>query len=194
MSKVSVRQAAKLTGLTRETINKDTNSGKLACSRNSRNHKRIDIAELERVYDLVKTMDEIEQESKAVKQRPPPSESDTSTEVATLREKLASSEQTVEMLKDERSRERRQLESEIENLRESLDKAQDQHSKALLLITDQSDQSKQRSDDWEAMVKGLEARLANNEREQEKDKLRISRLQRALKEKENQSIWKKLFS
>jgi len=163
VSKVTVREAAKLTGKSRETINTATREGTLSFSLNSRKHKVIDISELERVYPLVKTMDEIKQVSDAVNASPGASESDVSSELAVMRQKLASSEAMREVLATERERERRQLESEIENLRSSLEKSQDQHNKALLLITDQSKQAKERGGDWEVAARKLREKIANQE-------------------------------
>lgn len=67
MSKVSVSQAAKLTGKSRETINKATKSGTLAYSLGSSKRKEIQIAELERVYELVTTIDAIQEASAPVR-------------------------------------------------------------------------------------------------------------------------------
>lgn len=64
--------------------------------------------------------------------------SDLREQVAVLREKLESSLRENGQLTFERERERRQLEEQIEQLRTSLGKAQDQHSKAMLMLTHQS--------------------------------------------------------
>lgn len=198
MSKVSVSQAAKLTGKSRETINKATQTGALAYSRGSGNRKEIDVAELQRVYKLVTTMDALEAASAPVKSASALSESDNRVENAELRAKLASSERTIEMLSAERDRERRQLESEIDNLRSSLEKAQDQHGKALLLITDQSSQSQSKKDDWDKALRALEARLASYEKEQRETKdaakRKIALLQRALEQERSKSLWRRLFA
>ena len=174
MSKVTVKQAAQLTGKTKETINKATNTGKLSFSLNASGHKVIDVSELERIYTLVLSVDELGKHSKQVSRRQVESDSDITAEVAVLREKLASSERMKEQLIAERERERRQLESEIDTLRSSLEKSQDQHGKALLLITDQSKDTTDGVGDWEKSYKGLEKRLANHE-----DRLRKEREERA---------------
>lgn len=201
MSKVTVSQAAKLTGKSRETINKDTKSGKLSFSHNARNHKVIDIAELERVYPLTQSLDDLKQTSTAVSASPQASDSDASTELATLRERLAASQQTNELLSAERERERRQLESEIENLRSSLEKAQEQHSKALLLITDQSKSTKDRVAEWEESISKLEARLRKQEETakqqqqeiSEKAKKKIAALQQDLENAKSRNLLQRLF-
>ena len=174
MSKVTVKQAAQLTGKTKETINKATNTGKLSFSLNASGHKVIDVSELERIYTLVLSVDELGKHCKQVSRRQVESDSDITAEVAVLREKLASSERMKEQLIAERERERRQLESEIDTLRSSLEKSQDQHGKALLLITDQSKDTTDGVGDWEKSYKGLEKRLANHE-----DRLRKEREERA---------------
>lgn len=197
MSKITVRQAAKLTGKSRETINTATKDGTLSFSLNSRNHKVIDIAELERVYPLVKTMDQINEESEAVRNRPNVSESDTNSEIAVLREKLSSVELMKETIVAERERERRQLEEEIETLRSSLEKFQEQHNKALLLITDQSKQTTDRVGDWETSIRKLETRISNQEEKagKEREKLRamVRQYKRAYLDEKNKSFWRRLF-
>jgi chromosome segregation ATPase len=198
LSKISVSQAAKLSGKSRETINKATQNGTLAYTLNSATkRKEIDVAELERVYKLVTTMAALEEASVPVKSASSVSSSDTSVEAAQLRVKLASSERTIEMIQAERDRERRQLESEIENLRSSLEKAQEQHGKALLLITDQSSQTQSKKDDWDKSLRALEARLANHEKEQretkEAAKRKIASLQRALEQERTKSFFERLF-
>ncbi len=197
MSQVSVSQAAKLTGKSRETINKATQSGKLACTRDSANKKVIEIAELERVYPLVATIDEISKPSAPVSKTASASEPDRQAETVALRERLKSSEQAYQTLTAERERERRQFESEVENLRDSLQKAQEQHGKALLLITDQSAQDRGKQDDWDKSLRSLETRLANQEKQQQELKVeakrRITRLRQELEAERSKSFFAKLF-
>lgn len=196
MSKVSVREAALLTGKSRETINAATKSGKLSSSRDGKNRKSIDISELERVYPLVKTINQINTVSKTVKQGQEPSDSDVRAENVRLTEKLAASEAKHANLLNERTRERGQLEDEIDNLRENLAKSQDQHSKALLLITDQSQDTTDRVGDWEKSIKALEKRIANQEEQaQQRRRLneKLKRYQRELHAERNKSLWEKLF-
>ncbi len=197
MSKISVSQAAKLTGKSRETINKATKSGKITFTLNGSNHKEINVAELERVYPFVKSMEEVNQKPKAVKPSQPVSETDIQAELAALREKLAGSEKTNELLLSERDRERRQLESEIDNLRSSLEKAQEQHGKALLLITDQSKKSETERNNWEEPLAALKDQVANQQQEhlelKENAKKRISQLKKELEQERTKSFFAKLF-
>lgn len=136
---VSVQQAALLTGKSRETINKATQEGRLSFTRSARNTKVIDIAELERVFPLVRTPDDLAVSGTV---RPGPAltaePSGLREQVAVLAERLEGLQREQETLRVERDRERRQLEAEIEHLRTTLEKAQDQHGKAMLLLTHQN--------------------------------------------------------
>lgn len=199
MSKVSVREAAQLTGKSRETINTATKEGKLSWSLDDRARKVIDVSELERVYPIVKSMDQVKQESETVRNSQVPSEISVSAELAVLREKLANSENLRNVLTTERERERRQLEAEIETLRTSLQKAQEQASKQMLLITDQSKQAKERAGDWETSLAEMKVKLANDtdarfKELQEKHDKEIRQLKGAVHQMRNRSLWKKLFS
>lgn len=200
MSTVSVREAALLTGKSRETINSATKSGKLTCTRDGKNRKRIDVSELERVYPLVKTIEEIKRPSTPVRKSQEVSNPDTQAEIARLTEKLAASEAMQKSLIDERDRERRQLQDEIANLRENLSKAQDQNSKALLLITDQSQDTTDRVGDWEKSIKALERRITNTEEQakrerqlNEENQRQLDRYKRALRAERSKTPWQKLF-
>lgn len=199
MSKVTVREAALLTGKSRETINTATKEGKLTSSLDERGRKVIDVSELERVYRLIKTMDQIQQESDIVSHSPGASDSDVNSELAVLRERLANSENLRDVLTTERDRERRQLEAEIETLRTSLQKSQEQASKQMLLITDQSQQAKERAGDWETSLADMKLKLANDtdarfKELQEKHDKEIRQLKGAVHQMRNRSLWKKLFN
>lgn len=181
MTRVSVSEAAKLTGKSRETINKATQTGKLSFTRGENDRKEIEVAELQRVYRLRKTVDQLSAEEPDVKKRPAVSDPDKSAENAALAERLAGTERALETLTAERDRERRQLEAEIETLRGSLEKMQDQHGKALLLITDQSTRGRNEPDAWKRAIEKLEDRVANQEREVERSKNYATRLENQLK-------------
>ena len=146
MSKVSVRVAAQLTGKSRETINAATKDGSISYTLNEKSHKVIDLAELQRVYPIVKSMEEIELSAsvKSGQNLTASKQSDLEKQVAILEERLENANREMESQKEERIRERGQLESEIDNLRSSLERSQEQHNKALLLITDQSKQEESR--------------------------------------------------
>ena len=68
MSKVTVREASVLTGVSRQTINDATKNGLLSFTKNKRGHKVIDISELTREFEIVENIDVLnnkKQESKS---------------------------------------------------------------------------------------------------------------------------------
>lgn len=187
MSKVSVREAAFLTGKSRETINTATKDGILSFTLNERNHKAIDIAELERVYPLVKSPADMAQsgtvsDSQELTENAP---SDLREQVAVLREKLESSVRENGQLTAERERERRQLEEQIEQLRTSLEKAQDQHGKAMLLLTHQSGEEGT-GGQQSSQIKALEETML-------KIRKQNRRIYQELQAEKSKPLWKKLF-
>ena len=52
MAKVTISEAVGLTGVSESTIRRDIKSGKVSSEKDAKGHRRIDIAELQRVYDL----------------------------------------------------------------------------------------------------------------------------------------------
>jgi hypothetical protein len=208
MSKVTVREAAILTGKSRETINAATKDGTLSFSLNGRNTKVIDIAELERVYPIVNSIEKLNQ-SDAVRTSQEVSEegqTEVREQLAVLKERLESYSREKEMILQERDRERRQLQSEIETLRSTLEKAQEQHGKAMLLLTDQSEnKSKPQSNgagEWEKAFKALEERISNQDSQAKKEieeikknsQQQVMRYKTALEAEKNKPFWKKIFA
>jgi chromosome segregation ATPase len=198
MSKVTVREAALLTGKSRETINTATKDGTISYTHNEKNHKVIDISELQRVYPIVKPMAEIEQSDsvKSGQNRTVSSQSDLEKEVAVLKERLDGLTREKDHLTEERVRERRQLESEIDNLRSSLEWAQDQHNKAMLLLTDQRQSEEKRGlveNERDRKLDALEQKIKEL-RSQNKRIFRHSQEQKKkLEELQNESWWKRLL-
>jgi hypothetical protein len=187
MSKVSVREAAFLTGKSRETINTATKDGILSFTLNERNHKAIDIAELERVYPLVKSPADMAQSGNVSdgQELTESGPSDLREQVAVLREKLESSLKENGQLTSERERERRQLEEQIEQLRTSLEKAQDQHGKAMLLLTHQSSEEGA-GGQQSIQIKALEETML-------KIRKQNRRIYQELQAEKSKPLWKKLF-
>ena len=52
MAKITISEAVGLTGVSESTIRRDIKSGKVSSEKDEKGHRRIDIAELQRVYDL----------------------------------------------------------------------------------------------------------------------------------------------
>ena len=67
MSKVTVREASVLTGVSRQTINDATKNGLLSFTKNKRGHKVIDISELTREFEIVENIDVLSNKKKESK-------------------------------------------------------------------------------------------------------------------------------
>ena len=61
--KITIAEAAKLTGKSVPTLHRHTNNGKLSFSKNEKGEKVVDIAELERCYGTLKTLESDNQEN-----------------------------------------------------------------------------------------------------------------------------------
>lgn len=63
LSKVSITEAVSLTGLSESTIRRVIKSGKVSASKDNANRWRIDVSELERVYDFRPRDDSVVEQS-----------------------------------------------------------------------------------------------------------------------------------
>ena len=61
--KITITEAAKRTGKSVPTLHRHTNNGKLSFSKNEKGEKVVDIAELERYYGTLKTLESDNQEN-----------------------------------------------------------------------------------------------------------------------------------
>ena len=52
MAKITISEAVGMTSVSESTIRRDIKSGKVSSEKDEKGHRRIDIAELQRVYDL----------------------------------------------------------------------------------------------------------------------------------------------
>ena len=126
---ISLKQAAEATGRTKPTILKAIKKGKISAKKDERGEWKIDPAELHRVYEPVKVNGA--GNGKGLRQETP-------IETGGLQAKL-------QVLQEERDRERRQLEKTIDDLRERLDRTDTERQKVQAqltsLLTDQREKS-----------------------------------------------------
>ena len=52
MAKISISEAVGMTGVSESTLRRDIKSGKLSSEKDQKGHRRIDTAELDRVYGI----------------------------------------------------------------------------------------------------------------------------------------------
>lgn len=198
MSKVTVREAALLTGKSRETINSATKDGTLSYTLNNKNHKVIDVAELSRVYEITKALEEVEQHS-GVNHSQSPSETDSQkwmSRYLEMKTKADSAIEKAELLEKHHQQQRKIYEDQVQNLQDSLKLAQEGHNKATLLLENKSNDGNQ----WQMALKAIEERVANQENKAKVEQERAQKilrqnqaLKKALEEEKNKSFWQKFF-
>lgn len=143
-------QAGRATGKRKSTIQKAIKSGRLSATKNDLGHYRIDPAELHRVYPPV-----------SEDGTPTPAKKKTGEQTETVRHNSVL-EAKLEILQQERSREREQAEKEREalenriadlraerdNWREEVNKWQEQAQQATRLLTHQKEQEQAQKPGW----------------------------------------------
>ena len=202
--KVTITKAAKMAGVSRNTIYNDIDSGVLSFTSNARNKKLIDVSELARVYENVEFEDEKPQNkaSQTVEKRTETlkalSKQDISAQV--LQERLKATEKSLEVLNEERERERQNYESRLETLETALTKAQDGYNSVTKLLEDHRTKESG-AGEWENAIKALESRISNQEaalkteleETKKKAQSQIARYKQELEKEKNKSLWQKLF-
>lgn len=182
-TKYSISAANRITGKSRTTITKHIRSGKLSCEEDGQGNKLIDASELIRVYG-----DECdfsrEEGSSTESPAATPSGQGVQTEVNTLQAQLAKEVA-------ERERERAHFRQQVEQLQEALKLAQEGHNKAMLLLENRTGGR----GEWEATLKSLEERLANQEKNVETRLLEATEKaqEKAHRKLLNQPWWKIAF-
>ena len=134
--KLTPTEALKRIPVSADTLYKDMKSGKLSYEKKGARKRLIDVAELERVYGTLKSepdetiSENVSSDIRSDKGRYFRESSGAETEVALLR-------QQVQMLLDERRREREQTQEQMDDLKAALKTAQDQQMRLTALLTDQ---------------------------------------------------------
>ncbi len=185
---VSPTEAVKTYNVSKPTLYEDMKKGRISYQKNERNKRRINVAELDRVYDKREGGSKEEN----VKDRNDETELNGTKSIDAAKIEIT-------YLKELNKQQKEQLEAQIQSLQGALDKAQEGQNRLTFLLEDQRSKESG-AGDWEKVTKALEARLANQEkaeknREDREEKiLRQNKILRnALKEEKNKGFFKKLF-
>ena len=132
MAKVSLSEAARLTGKSRVTIHRHIEKGKLTKEKDGLGNPVLDVSELERVYGALQQHEQpqkVQQDDAVLQLAPPPLQAENQV----LRDRLA-------QIEAERSREREQFTETVRDLRTERDRLltviEDQTA-TVKLLTDQ---------------------------------------------------------
>ena len=146
-TRYNIMQAHRITGKSRTTIQRHLKSGKLSFVEDGDGNRMIDASELIRVYGDDCNFSSEEQSGGG--------ESEVTTPV---HHRVHTLEERIETLVEERKREREQLQSQIDHLKESLQLAQEGHNRATLLLENRSGEG-----EWREAVSSLEQRFKERE-------------------------------
>jgi len=181
---LSPTQALKQFKVSKPTLYLDMNKGKLSYKLDDRGKRKINVAELDRIYDK--------------KQSDSPKTKVSDTVNSDLEKTFAYVSDDKKDVEIEYLKKMLQLaEDEKEHLRDSLKRSQEGHNRATMLLEDKTGGAGH----LEKGIKALEARIANQEhtekeRQQRETKLihRNKLLRKKLAEEQNKSWFKKIFA
>ncbi len=184
---ISPTEAVKIYNVSKPTLYEDMKNGRLSFQKNERKKRRINVSELDRIYDKRAN----KQEEENGKERNEETEFNGS-------KNSKSTDIEIRYLKELNKQQKEQFETQVESLQGALDKAQDGQNKLTLMLEHKTKESG--VGDWEKSIKALEARLANQEktekkREEREEKMEQQnrRLKKALLEERKKGFFKKLF-
>ena len=182
--------AAKVAGVSRRSFYNHIPKKSISLTQDSDGEEKIDLSELKRVYgeervalNLKKFMDKQEgvQEREPVQKtavQPSANNNKAEIELEVMRERL----NHFEDYKQERLREREQLEERIGQLENTLLKALENQNKTTVLLEHYT-KNEETNDDWQKAIKKLEDRIANQETEKKEKEEKEAKEKARLKEK-----------
>ena len=190
---VSPTKAVKMYQVSKPTLYEDMKSGKLSYEINDRKKRKINVAELDRLYEK-RTVGQGASASKSVKQNPSltvsnDSERQLEKELAEIREKLGESQnQQIKALQEQIA----QQQDHIERLNQSLNKALD----ITALLEDKREGQGAKESERESKIAKLEARLeqltADTERQAVQNKKHRRRIAE-LEQEKAKGFFERLF-
>lgn len=169
----SISAVARITGHSRTTIQRHIKKGKLSVTTDADNKPRVEAAEMVRVYgndlDLGAAAETTKREEGAT---------------GAVQHQIASLQQQVDSLAEERRREREQLQAQIEHLQQSLKLAQEGHNKAMLLLEDRSG-----GGEWRREIEAVRRELTASEARSRKEGR-----DEAIRDMKDQPWWRLLWA
>ena len=184
-SQFTISEINRITGKSRTTITKHIKQGKLSATQNEDDQKLVEAAELIRVYG-----DECDFEKAS-----PNAPKVVSSKPVTLGggDHL---QEALEKEREERARERRHFEDQIENLQDSLKTAQEGHNRATLLLENHSSGGGALEKALDELAKRVDRQDLTLQEEKElitRLKKQNVRLKKAVIAERQKSVWEKLF-
>jgi chromosome segregation ATPase len=171
--KYTVIEAAKIVGITRQTIYRHIDKKPITTEKDEEGNIFIDASELIRVYgndinfEALKNDGDSKDTSNSNKKKlQPVTKSDTSSpEIKVIEERLNSATKQIDMLETQMRRERDIMEEQIVTLKDALKTSQEVQNKTVTLLEDQRNKPTQNDAEWKDSIKALEQKIATQEKE-----------------------------
>lgn len=176
-TKLTLADAAVVAGKSTNTLNRAKNSGKISVEIIDK-VAYYDVAELARVYPKTfdfNRLDKSESNSNSPSLNRPETKSVSSAEIKILEERLNSANKLIEKDKEERIRERNQLEDRITKLETALEKSQNHETR---LIEYQKSKEGEGTN-FEQILKPIQDEISNLKKTSEEDRAKMSDLGKA---------------
>lgn len=200
--KYTVIEAAKIVGITRQTIYRHIDKKPVTTEKDEDGNIFIDASELIRVYGndinfeaLKNDSDSKDTSNSNKKKLQPVTKSDTPSEVKVIEERLNSATKQIDMLETQMRRERDIMEEQVVTLKDALKTSQEVQNKTVALLEDQRNKPTQNNDEWKESIKALEEKIANQEKEaKEKAEEEAKQKELLLTEKKDLSKANKIYA
>ena len=193
-TKYNISEASRITGKSRNTIAAHLKAGKLSSKQDETGHKLIDGAELSRFYGDACDFERARPDAKT-SQRPQANRAPKDEQAAQV--ELRSTQQLLESERNERERERQQLQARIDSLEEALERAQEGHNRVTMLLEDRTAGAGELERSLRRLEQRLDRQQENSQHElkklKETAKSQIAQYRRALQDERNKSFLQKLF-
>lgn len=170
---ISPTQAIKLYDVSKPTLYKDMSNGKLAHTKDDRNRRKLNVAELDRVYEKRKGAS-ADLTSTNVSSQHGLTASNVNNqhlvkEIQSIREQIEQAKnREIELLEDQV----KQFKNQVENLRQHLKETREEHRGYMRLLEDKRKEQGAKTMNWEQKLQAMEYQLTAV---QEQNKLLIAR-------------------
>ena len=190
--KYNITQAAAIAQVTRKTFRSHIKKKGITVEKDDNGNPQVDASELARVYGDQCKFPNLNGE----KTIPISEKIFTEIPVKEVAE-MALIKKELELVKKQLDTQRDDFEKQIDYLQAKLDDADIHTRKLTAILTDQRSEKEKQETSWEQSMKALEHRVSNQAKETAEKQRKIlqqnRRLQKALFEERNKSIWQRLF-
>lgn len=201
--KYTVQQSANIVGISRQTIYRHIETKPISVVKDEEGNQFIEASELIRVYGEDLQFDNANSkkqknktsvlQDETVEKGNFTSDIEDRIKIIELETRLKALEEEKDRVNNERQRERAALNENIDYLKESLDKANEQQKRLTLLLTDQSEKLESRGGEEQARVEALEETVQELRKHNKIFVRKLQQQEAELKAEKDKGLFSKLF-